>query len=108
MWFSFSNASGYRLMTSRGTLATEGSRLSVFNGQNASSLDVSDLSVYNGKSFGTLEKKEVVQTGNQITFYGHGYGHGLGMSQWGAKEMADQGYNYEQILTHYYKDTRVQ
>jgi len=108
MWFSFSNTTGYRLMTSRGTLATEGSRLSVFNGQDASSLDVSDLSVYNGKSFGTLEKKEVVQTGNQITFYGHGYGHGLGMSQWGAKAMADQGYTYEQILTHYYKDTRVQ
>jgi stage II sporulation protein D len=33
---------------------------------------------------------------------GRGFGHGLGMSQWGANGMAQQGYNYQQILTYYY------
>jgi len=33
---------------------------------------------------------------------GSGYGHGLGMSQYGAKGMASLGYTYDQIVTHYY------
>ncbi|GAB4382052.1 MAG: SpoIID/LytB domain-containing protein [Elainellaceae cyanobacterium] len=33
---------------------------------------------------------------------GRGHGHGIGMSQWGAKVLADQGYTYSQILSHYY------
>jgi stage II sporulation protein D len=35
-------------------------------------------------------------------FSGRGYGHGVGMSQWGAKGMAEQGYSAEQILEYYY------
>ncbi|MBU6375631.1 MAG: SpoIID/LytB domain-containing protein [Bdellovibrionales bacterium] len=35
-------------------------------------------------------------------FQGRGNGHGVGMCQWGAKEMGAEGYNAEQILTHYY------
>lgn len=36
-----------------------------------------------------------------------GYGHGVGMSQWGASIMANEGKNYENILTHYYQGVRV-
>ncbi|OWZ83448.1 SpoIID/LytB domain-containing protein [Natranaerobius trueperi] len=36
--------------------------------------------------------------------YGNGFGHGLGMSQWGAHGMAEDGYNYKEILNHYYTD----
>ncbi|KJS21173.1 MAG: hypothetical protein VR72_11870 [Clostridiaceae bacterium BRH_c20a] len=39
-----------------------------------------------------------------ITFNGKGYGHGLGMSQWGARGLAVQGYNYLQILKYYYNN----
>lgn len=35
-------------------------------------------------------------------FAGRGYGHGLGMSQWGARGMAKQGFAHQQILSHYY------
>ena len=35
-------------------------------------------------------------------FSGRGYGHGVGMSQWGAKGMAEQGYTAERILEYYY------
>lgn len=42
------------------------------------------------------------------TFEGKGYGHGLGMSQYGAKGMAEAGNNYVEILEHYYKGAKVQ
>jgi stage II sporulation protein D len=35
-------------------------------------------------------------------FSGRGWGHGVGMCQWGAKGMAEQGYTAAQILSHYY------
>ncbi len=42
-----------------------------------------------------------------ITFIGHGSGHGVGLSMWGALEMAKQGMNYQQILSHYYPGTTL-
>ncbi|MBD2096494.1 SpoIID/LytB domain-containing protein [Trichocoleus sp. FACHB-591] len=38
---------------------------------------------------------------------GRGFGHGLGMSQWGAHNLAQRGYNYQQIVLHYYKGTAL-
>lgn len=35
-------------------------------------------------------------------FWGHGWGHGVGMSQWGAYHMAQLGYSYQEILNFYY------
>ncbi|MCL9662042.1 SpoIID/LytB domain-containing protein [Paenibacillus hunanensis] len=40
-------------------------------------------------------------------FTGRGNGHGLGLSQWGAKGMADQGADYKEILEHYYHDVDI-
>lgn len=37
-----------------------------------------------------------------VTLYGLGYGHGVGMSQYGAKGMAEAGFDYEDIITYYY------
>ncbi len=37
-----------------------------------------------------------------VTAYGAGYGHGVGMSQWGANGMAAKGYTFDKILRHYY------
>ncbi len=39
---------------------------------------------------------------DSIVFDGEGWGHGVGMSQWGARIMADDGVSYDQILSHYY------
>lgn len=44
---------------------------------------------------------------NSLDFIVKGYGHGVGMSQWGAQGMAEEGYKYYEILTHYYKDTTI-
>jgi peptidoglycan hydrolase-like amidase len=42
-----------------------------------------------------------------VTFTGHGFGHGIGMCQYGAKGMADAGKNYTQILTYYYSGVSI-
>lgn len=41
------------------------------------------------------------------TVFGGGYGHGIGMSQNGAKAMAKNGYTYRQILSFFYRDTEL-
>jgi stage II sporulation protein D len=40
--------------------------------------------------------------GRLAIFRGKGSGHGVGLCQWGAKKMGEQGYSRDQILTHYY------
>ncbi len=42
-----------------------------------------------------------------FTFKGRGSGHGVGLSQWGAKGMAENGYSYREILSHYYPGTTL-
>ena len=46
-------------------------------------------------------------TGKQVVFSGFGWGHGLGMSQWGAKAFAGRGDDYRKILFHYYQNTAI-
>ena len=41
-------------------------------------------------------------------FKGGGFGHGVGLSQAGAIEMAKLGFSYEQILNHYYRDAKLE
>ncbi|MEM5817495.1 MAG: sporulation protein SpoIID, partial [Desulfitobacterium hafniense] len=40
-----------------------------------------------------------------FVFNGRGWGHGVGMSQWGAYHMAQRGYTYGEILAFYYQQT---
>lgn len=42
-----------------------------------------------------------------VVFNGSGFGHGIGLSQWGARGMALQGKTYAQILGHYYQGTSL-
>ena len=44
-------------------------------------------------------------TEDSITFHTIGYGHGVGLSQYGAMYMAEQGAGYAEILSHYYPGT---
>ena len=47
------------------------------------------------------------QEGEKIIIDMVGYGHGVGMSQYGAEGMAEEGYSYEDILKYYYKGTDI-
>jgi stage II sporulation protein D len=42
-----------------------------------------------------------------FTLTGHGWGHGIGMSQYGALGYAEHGFGYKQILRHYFTGTRI-
>ncbi|HOK79913.1 MAG TPA: SpoIID/LytB domain-containing protein [bacterium] len=44
----------------------------------------------------------VSKKGDYFVFSGKGYGHGVGMCQWGARRMAEEGKNYAEILSHYF------
>ncbi|MDI6727240.1 MAG: SpoIID/LytB domain-containing protein, partial [Smithellaceae bacterium] len=49
----------------------------------------------------------LTDTGSAVTIEGRGYGHGVGMSQWGAQVMAREGYSYREILTYYYPEVEI-
>ena len=44
----------------------------------------------------------------QVVFSGRGYGHGVGMSQWGAFAMANEGRSAEEIVEYYYADVAIE
>ena len=50
---------------------------------------------------------EISIDNDDVIFKTKGYGHGVGMSQYGANGMAKEGKNYKEILTHYYQGTTV-
>jgi stage II sporulation protein D len=54
-------------------------------------------------TFESIEKK-----GSRFIFRGRGWGHKVGLCQWGAKGMADAGKNYKQILKYYYPGTKTE
>ncbi len=62
-----------------------------------------DYLIYSGK-----EEWRVASKQPKFLIRGYGFGHGLGVSQFGAKALAEQGYDYRQILLHYYKDVTIE
>lgn len=51
---------------------------------------------------------EVRTAGDDALFSGSGYGHGVGLCQWGAKKRAGDGFNYREILSYYYPGVSVE
>jgi len=58
---------------------------------------------------GTLRSTlfRVQDTAGGVQFSGKGFGHGVGMSQWGAYRMAQEGHDYRDILQHYYQGVQI-
>jgi stage II sporulation protein D len=50
---------------------------------------------------------ELEQVGSNVTIKTQGYGHGVGMSQYGALAMAKKGYTYQDILKYYYQGVEI-
>ena len=55
----------------------------------------------------TVVPKREGETVASFTFYGGGYGHGVGMSQNGAQHLAEQGKLYEEILRYFYQNIEL-
>ena len=49
----------------------------------------------------------IAREGDVFIFRGRGWGHGVGLSQWGALTLAGEGWTAERILEHYYPGTHV-
>lgn len=79
------------------------STVSVISGNGTVSTLTGTPVVSNGSKDVTISS-----TPTKYVINGKGWGHGLGMSQWGAKNMADQGFLYEDILTFYYTGTHIE
>jgi stage II sporulation protein D len=56
---------------------------------------------------GALACAPVAPAASRLVIKGHGYGHGIGMSQYGALGYAQHGFGYKDILDHYYAQTSV-
>jgi len=52
--------------------------------------------------------KKIVKKDAGFLFSGYGWGHGVGMCQWGAKVMAERGKDYKEILKYYYPGTTIE
>ncbi len=50
---------------------------------------------------------EIKVSSGSISFSGRGWGHGIGMSQWGAFRMGERGKNYREILEFYYSNAKL-
>lgn len=50
---------------------------------------------------------DISENGGNFQIYGKGFGHGVGLSQWGAYGLAQQGANYQRILSHYYQNASL-
>ena len=89
-------------------IVTESSRL----GESPEETELEVKAVDLRKLFGYKElpstQFSVSITGSEVVFEGSGYGHGVGLSQWGALELANEGKNYKEILQYYYPGTILQ
>lgn len=102
--FDIVPAGSYTVLGADGTTASIGSTSS------AGVLSASGKVTAGGSGtvvMGADQTSRVVTASPGFYFIGWGNGHGLGMSQWGVKGMADSGYDYKQILQHYFNNVTI-
>ena len=102
--FDIVPAGSYTVLGADGTTSTIGSS------QSAGVLSASGKVNVNGSGtvvMGGDSSARAITNSSGFLFIGQGYGHGLGMSQWGVKGMADSGYDYKEILQHYYQNVTI-
>lgn len=86
---------------------------SQISAQNASSLHSSDeaarLNIDRSLGWGVVPSNDftVKKKGDQVILEGTGRGHGIGLCQAGARAMAEEGADFQEILNHYYPNTKL-
>lgn len=108
------NKHGYKIDTIKNISIVERNRSERIRTLKITSRDGQEMTIA-GKDFreiiGPNEIKsnnyEIDMQGYYVNFIGKGWGHGVGMCQWGAKGMADQQFNFKQILSYYYPGSEL-
>lgn len=105
---SGTGSSGYTVNGS-GTLSSLNGAYAIDGSGNTAPLTDGTAYVIGGNgSISQLTPSAASGSGSTVfTITGSGWGHNVGMSQWGAYAMAQQGYNYRDILTFYYTGIEV-
>lgn len=104
IWYTISSGQNLSAINSQGQISS----VSPLGRKVATASGVTEISnsgavfINNGS-----EVKPVSVNSESFVFNGRGWGHGIGMSQWGARGMAENGHNYVEILQYYYKDSIV-
>lgn len=88
----------------RSYLSLRSANFSVILGESLSAIQPFSLRYLEAGSFDSFLNR----SGKVINFQGRGYGHSVGMSQWGACVMAYQGKNYKEILNYFYTDISIE
>ncbi len=82
--------------------------VSVLSAKKTTSAISGDFVTTDGKAKKIYTTQKTDADPDTYVFTGEGWGHGVGMSQYGAKGMAEAGFDYEEILTHYYSGTHLE
>ncbi|MGR6764850.1 SpoIID/LytB domain-containing protein [Paenibacillus sp. T2-29] len=91
-------------------LGADGATTHVSGTQGTQILSASGSSTSSGNGVVVMNEDRharVIDKTQSFIFTGKGNGHGLGLSQWGANGLAEQGYDYKKILQHYYKNVDI-
>ncbi len=99
--FTVNSGSNATLMTTGGAAV-----LPLYASTNIGDRPLAGYSVLSGNGIKSVIKLDSVPA-KSYTITGGGYGHGVGMSQWGARGMAENGFTYDQILHHYFTDIQL-
>jgi stage II sporulation protein D len=107
---NFNVASGENLvflMGSTGNPVSQTNFQAISSDLNYYSIKPNEIYLINGDNKIELATNMANENSDSVTFNGSGYGHGIGMSQDGAIEMAKLGYNYQDILKYYYTGVEI-
>jgi len=95
------------IISANGTHTKELNSATILNGKKKTETVSQSYVATNGKVQKTYETVTSGGDPDTFIFSGEGWGHGVGMSQYGAKGMAEAGLSYKDILTHYFTGTHI-
>ena len=105
------NGSSLYAVSGRRIQMLEGDRgkISIISGEERiRSYSDESIAVIGDRGLFTYKTPETVDISRgSVVISGRGFGHGIGMSQYGAIEMAKQGFDFEEILEHYYTGVEI-
>ena len=81
--------------------------MSAIDSSGKSSALSGNVYVITSSGISQLEQRTTTSGSGSFVISGSGYGHNVGMSQWGAYSMANLGYSYRDILQFYYTDVSI-
>jgi stage II sporulation protein D len=103
------NISGIKDLTVKSyTLTKRIKELIIVHNSGTTTLKATDLRKFLGWSRIPSTNFTVKKDEDSMIFWGKGYGHGVGLCQWSALQMAREGQNYKEILSFFYPGTTIQ